>query len=126
MDPLSIRIPGPPGRSVPDDLPGIGSKIIERIFCIDPALDSMSPDREVALVEGKGFTGCNRDLLLDEIDAGDKFGDGMLNLEPGIHLHEIVIPVAVQELDRSGIGIVRRLCHFEGRCRHPVPAVRGS
>ena len=50
-------------------------------------------------------TGCNSKLLLDDIHTGNAFSDGMFDLEPGIHLHEIVIPVAVQEFNRPRIRI---------------------
>ena len=47
----------------------VRSKIIERIFRVDPAFDRMSPDRDVLLVEGQRFPGGNRNLLPDEVEC---------------------------------------------------------
>ena len=47
-----------------------------------------------------------RICALDEIDAGDHFGDGMLHLDAGIHLDEVEAAVLVhQELDGAGVVI---------------------
>src|SRR2546422_7333334 len=54
------------------------------------------------------------DLLLDEIDAGDLFGDGMLDLDPRIHLHEIEPVLLVQqELHRPRVPVPDRLGSFD-------------
>ncbi|KAF5059539.1 hypothetical protein DSECCO2_334860 [anaerobic digester metagenome] len=45
----------------------------------------------------------------------------MLHLQPGVHLHEVVVPVRVEELHRAGVLVVRRLCRGDGRRRHLLP-----
>ena len=46
------------------------------------------------------------DHLLDQVDAGDQFGDGMLDLQAGVHLQEVeALVLAGDEFDRAG-GIV--------------------
>jgi hypothetical protein len=55
------------------------------------------------LLDGKLLAGGNADHLLDQVDAGHKFGDRMLDLQPRIHLEEIeraVLPG--DEFDRAG------------------------
>ena len=43
------------------------------------------------------------DHLFDEINAGDQFGDGMFDLEAGIHFQEVeALVLACHEFDRAG------------------------
>ena len=54
----------------------------------------------------KLLSGCNPDLLLDQINSCYPFSDRMLYLDSGIHFHEIEIAVLLQqELDGSGVLI---------------------
>ena len=46
------------------------------------------------------------DLLEHEIDAGDRLGDRMLDLQTSVHLDEIELAVLVQELDRAGAAVL--------------------
>src|SRR3546814_1139677 len=50
----------------------------------------------------------NRELLFDEIDAGDHLGDGMFDLEPRVHFKKIEGAAAIDELDRARAAIVAR------------------
>ena len=44
--------------------------------------------------------------MLDEVDAGDRFGDRVLHLDAGVHLHEVEVALLVeQELHRAGVGV---------------------
>ena len=50
------------------------------------------------------------ELLLDQVAAVDFLRDGMLDLDAGVHLHEVKIAVVVdQELDGAGVLVVDRL-----------------
>ena len=45
-------------------------------------------------------------LPLDQVDAGDRLGHRMLDLQPRVHLHEVELAVGVeQELDRAGADV---------------------
>src|SRR5690606_14912913 len=59
------------------------------------------------------LTGGDADHLLYQIEAGDQFSDRMLNLQPGVHLKEVEVAVAINdELDCTGGGVTHRL----GQC----------
>ena len=51
------------------------------------------------------MAGGDADLFVDEVDAGDRLGDRMLDLEPRIHLDEEELAVLVEELDRAGARV---------------------
>ena len=59
------------------------------VFGIDSDLDGMTVKLNVILSKTQRFACCDPDLLLDEIDSGYPFSDGVLNLDPRIHLHEV-------------------------------------
>lgn len=57
------------------------------------------------------------DLPLDDVHAGEHLGDGVLHLEPDVHLHKVVAAVAVQEkLQGTGVDIA----HPADRPGHPL------
>ena len=53
------------------------------------------------------------DLLDDEIEPGDHLGDGVLDLEAGVHLDEVELAVLIEELDRADAAIAQ-LAHGLG------------
>ena len=61
--------------------------------------------RHVVLREGQAAAGGDADLLVHEVDAGDRLGHRMLDLQAGVHLDEVELAVLVEELDRAGAGI---------------------
>jgi hypothetical protein len=62
------------------------------------------------LPEAQGQTGGDTDLLLDDVHAGDGLGDGVLHLHPGVHLHEVEVPVGIlEELHRARVRVAHRL-----------------
>ena len=53
------------------------------------------------------FAHRDHDLLAHEVDAGDFFGDRMLDLDALVHFQEIEIAVVVDdEFDRAGVGVM--------------------
>ena len=46
---------------------------------------------DVVLRKRQRFARGDRDLLLDQIDAGHHFGDGMLDLNAGVDLDEVEV-----------------------------------
>ena len=103
-----------------------------RIFRVDSRLEGMSVDRKLVLPLRKWLSGGDAQLPFDEIEAGDHLGHRMLDLEAGVHLHEVERPVARErvggdELDGSRADIAdcarggnRRLAHRAAMLRlHP-------
>ena len=66
------------------------------------------------------MSGGDGDLKFDEVEAGDLFGDGMLDLEARVHFEEIKIEICVDEkFDGACIGVAacareadRGVAHF--------------
>ena len=79
------------------------------MFRVDPALDGVALDPDVLLLHRERRPGGDADLLVNQVDAGDHLGDRMLHLDAGVHLDEIELAVLVEELDRSGAGILQLL-----------------
>ena len=70
----------------------------------------MASDNDVSLAKREWLSGGDHDLLFDQIDARDHFGDRVFDLNPGVDLDEVEIVVRIdQELTGSGIHVARRL-----------------
>jgi hypothetical protein len=55
----------------------------------------------------KGDSGSDLDLSGDNVDTGDLLGDGVLDLDTGVDLNEVVSTLLVdQELGSTGISVV--------------------
>ena len=66
-------------------------------------------DLHIALLQVQRLAERGTHHLLNEIDAGDQFGHGMLDLQAGVHLEEVEVPVLVDdELDRTGAVVLNR------------------
>ena len=79
----------------------------ERVFRIDAAFDGMALEHDVLLGEAQRAAGGDADLLAHDVDAGDRFGDRMLDLQAGVHLDEIELAVLVKEFDGAGAEIAQ-------------------
>src|SRR5947209_6616048 len=89
---------------------GRRQKAALRVLGIKPHLDRMAVKRDGVLPQRQCFTGRDADLPFDEIRAGDRLGDRVLDLQPRIHLHEIEILTVMlgDELDSAGADITDR------------------
>ncbi len=68
---------------------------------------------------GSDSPAATRICALDEVDAGDHFRHGMLDLNPGVDLDEVEVARLIDdELDRRGIGILRGPNEFPRRVAH--------
>ena len=55
---------------------------------------------------GQGLALGDADLALDDIDAGDEFGDRVLHLHARVDFDEVELAVLIhQELHRAGVGV---------------------
>ena len=97
-------------RSLPVD----GRKSVRRILGVEPGLDRVARERELLLALRQGLAPGDPELPLDQVGAGHELGHRMLDLEAGVHLHEVealrVEPVrdVGDELDRAGADIADR------------------
>ena len=85
-----------------------------RVLGIDAALDGVPVEAHVLLAERKRRAGRDPDLLDDEVEPGDHFGDGVLDLEARVHLDEVELVVLVEKLDGADAAIAE-IAH---RLRH--------
>ena len=81
----------------------------EGVLRIDAALDGVAVEHDVLLLQFERAAGGDADLLAHDVDAGDRFGHRMLDLQARVHLDEIEVAVLVKELDRAGAEIAELL-----------------
>ena len=56
--------------------------------------------------ERQRFAGGHAQLPLDQIEPGDHLGHRMLDLQPGVHLHEVeLVRLVGDELHRAGVHV---------------------
>ena len=84
-----------------------------------------APSRRMsAWREGQRPPGGHRQLHLDQVDAGDHLGDGVLDLQAGVHLEEVEALVAVdEELDGAGAGVADARRRRDRRRAHRLPGL---
>ena len=79
---------------------------------------------DVGLGKSKRFAGRDEQHLLDEVDAGDRFGHRVLHLDARVHLHEVEVALLVeQELHRAGVGVANGQRAIDGRLADCLVAV---
>jgi hypothetical protein len=107
--PESMRMCGPRGSRILRNVPPVGrNPSVVRVLGVDPRLDGMPARGQLVLAPRKRLPGRDAQLELDEVDAVDRLGDRVLDLEACVHLHEeeLVGPVrGHDELDRAQVGV---------------------
>ena len=89
--------------------PGAGRKPLADVLGVDPALDRVAAQDDVLLADGERLAGGDEHLLADQVEPGHELGHGVLDLDPGVHLHEEVVALArEQPLDRAGRAVPGR------------------
>ena len=101
----STRTPVGPAHQV--GRAGLREEPAERVLGVDPGLDGVAGDGDVVLAERQRLAGRDVELGLHQVDAGDRLGDRVLDLEAGVHLQEVgLVGLGVeQELHRAGVGV---------------------
>ena len=105
---------------------GGGQELRVRVFGADARLDRMAVDAQLLLLQGQRLARGHAQLPLHQVRSGNGFGHRMLDLEPGVHLHEEEAQIAVgrrlgDELHRAGTHITHRLGCRHGRRAHLAP-----
>ena len=54
---------------------------------------------------GKSAAGGDADLLVHEVEAGDRLGDGMFDLQARVHFDEIELAILIEKFDGAGARI---------------------
>ena len=78
---------------------------------------------QIGLSERKMLAVGDPQLQLDEIEAPHCFGDRVLDLQAGVHLHEerlVGSAAGRDELDGAGIDVSARNCRGDGLCTNRV------
>ena len=88
------------------------------VLGVQPDLDGVAVGVDVVLGEAEGLARRHPELPLDEVEAGDELGHGVLDLEPGVHLQEEEVAVLVEELDGPGVHVAAGLGHRDRRRPH--------
>src|SRR5262249_15949075 len=74
---------------------------------------------DVTLLDHELFASGHADHLLDQVYAGDELGDGMLDLQPRVHLEEIeALVLGDNELHRARRIVGDRLCDRDRLLAH--------
>ena len=83
------------------------TETVLRRFRVDAAFDGVAGKLDVRLLERQRLAAGDAQLLGDQIDAGDHFGDRVFDLDAGVHLEKIKIcrVVVVDELDGAGAAV---------------------
>ena len=100
---------------VSGDLAVIGGEVVGGILGGDAALDGVAVEMHVLLTgqadlrAAEGIARRHQQLGADDIHAGDHLGDGVLHLNTGVHLDEVVIAGLVhQKFHGAGADVVDR------------------
>ena len=103
--------------------PGGRQEIGVRVLGADARLDRVAVDLQVVLGQRHRLAGGHAQLPLDEVQPGDRLGHRVLDLQPGVHLHEVEAQIAVvallgDEFDGAGADVADRLGRRHRRRAH--------
>ena len=98
---------GPAREAQQRDPPGRGREPAAGILGVQAHLDRVAVRRRRVALEPAA--GRDVELERDEVGAGDHLGDGVLDLQPGVDLHEreALLARLVEELDGARAAVVR-------------------
>src|SRR5829696_146024 len=97
------------------------------VLGVDPAFNRVTVEADVVLAERERLPCGDQHLLANEVEAGHELGDGMLDLDPRVHLQEEVLAFPREEaLDRSGASIVDRARGVDRDRADPLAQPRGD
>src|SRR6266536_735505 len=115
-----------PGRLRPfGDFAGARQKPA-RVFRVDPQFQRVAHTSNRCLAKRRPLARGHQELLFDKINPGDKLGDGMLHLQPGVHLKEGELArVGVEQaFDRACSAVADGFARSHGGVKQPG-ATRG-
>jgi len=117
--------------AVPVDLQnsGVGLEAPGRVLSGHPALYGGPVGRNSVLCEAQfrqEVTLAHLDLRLDQVHPSDLLSDGVLHLQPGIDLHEVMLASVLvhQELHSPSVAVAHRLTELDSVIKHGLPKDR--
>ena len=119
------------GGAVGRDLAGIGSEVVGGVLGGDAALDGiavlvdvrLAGNADLRVAEGTALG--DQDLGAHQVDARHHLGDGVLHLDAGVHLDEIVVAFLIhQELQGARVDVADVLGNFDRVVVKGLPHLR--
>src|ERR1019366_5144837 len=101
-----------------------GHEAVAVVLGIDPAFDGMTPGHQVLLAELEVLAGRDPQLFGDKVHGVHGLRDGMLDLQPRVHLQEEELTLGVDQLHRAGVDIADRARGGDGDLTHALPGLR--
>ena len=107
-----------------EDATGTRQEALFRVFGVEPRFDRPAVAADFILPERQRLAGGDAKLPFDQIEAGDRLGDGVLDLQPCVHLEKIETarprPARriEQELEGAGADVADRARARDCRLAH--------
>ena len=110
------------GRAPGDQRAGGGEEPGRRVLGVEAGLDCVSVEADVVLAVTQRLTGGDAQLFAHQVDSGHLLGDGVFDLESGVHLQEEELSRGLvhQELDGSRRPVADAAGQLQGRLTHDV------
>jgi len=87
----------PIGHAPSADPAGPRAEGLPRILGIQAHLNGVTAPLGFQHLRGEALAGCRPQLPGNQVHPGHQLGDAMLDLKPGVHLKEPVLPISVKE-----------------------------
>ena len=98
---------------------GGGEEIVIRVFGVQAHLDGVAIERHLLLGQRQRLAASDANLPGHQVEAGDGFGDRVLDLQAGVHLHEEEVATLVeQKFHRAGADVADGLRRLDRRFAH--------
>ncbi len=92
------------------------------VFSIDSTFDTRTIKGDILLGEANRLAAGNLNLLLHQIDPRHHFRHWMLDLDPGVHFHEVEVIILIEKkLHRTRTDVAHGLCSINGDLSHFAP-----
>src|SRR5439155_17799197 len=115
----------PGRRRVTLNATGRGHEVAQRILGVYPEFDGVAARRRITL-RWDSLATCDPNLLAHQVDAEHRLGDGVLDLQPGVHFEEVKVFTRHDELHRAGVLIADRGGGLDRRLSHGTTARLGQ
>ena len=100
-----------------------GAEILRRVLGVEAGLDGVAGKGELVLPERQRLPGRDAELPFHQILAGDHLRHRMLDLQAGVHFHEVELIVLHDELDRAGTHVAHGAGGGTGGVSHGLAAL---